>query len=327
MRPELRLIDYFVAVADARNVTRAAERLHISQPSLSAAIRQLEAQLGVALLHRKGRRITLTEAGELLAHRGRELLAQVDALTNEITGRAAATSGRIRLGASPTARHGVLPMLLAACADAAPAVMIYTTEDTSGALLRDVARGALEAAVTFCAASPPPGVVLHPLVTEAAVVHLPGDHPLAIRQEIALEDLARETILIAASQDSAGFTDHILSAFATAGLHPKTRPDPYPDLGRQAVRERLGIVIYARGAFPPQLPGSAFVPLHPPVELPFQLAVRRSTASTPVSVLTRIATSLQDQPQPFSHSGLPEVGRSWEENLGRKSLFGGGELD
>jgi len=70
MAVELRLVRYFVAVAQEGNVTRAAERLHISQPSLSAAVRQLEAQLGVSLLERSGREIALTPAGELLRDRG-----------------------------------------------------------------------------------------------------------------------------------------------------------------------------------------------------------------------------------------------------------------
>ena len=74
MTPDLRLIRYFVTVAEERNVTRAAERLHISQPSLSAAIQQLERQLGVELLVRVGRRIEITPAGDLLRERGRELL-------------------------------------------------------------------------------------------------------------------------------------------------------------------------------------------------------------------------------------------------------------
>lgn len=67
MVPELRLIRYFVAVAQEGNVTRAAERLHIAQPSLSAAIKRLEQQLGVELFARKGRQITITPAGECCA--------------------------------------------------------------------------------------------------------------------------------------------------------------------------------------------------------------------------------------------------------------------
>jgi DNA-binding transcriptional LysR family regulator len=71
---------------------------------------------------------------------------------------------------------------------------------------------------------------------------------------------------------------------------PATRPDPYPDLGLQAVREGLGVVVYVRGAFPPELPGSAFVPLEPPLSFPFHLTCRegaRSPALEPVRAALR----------------------------------------
>src|SRR3954468_21162101 len=133
MTPELRLVRYFVAVAEIGNVTRAAERLHIPQPSLSAAIKQLEGQLGVDLLERRGRRVTVTPAGELLLRRGRELLEHADAVAEErrwhgtpvaggLRWRGAVTRARLRLGLTPTARYGVGPRLLAACAAEVPAV-------------------------------------------------------------------------------------------------------------------------------------------------------------------------------------------------------------
>jgi DNA-binding transcriptional LysR family regulator len=182
MIPELRLVRYFVAVAQERHVTRAAERLHIAQPSLSAALKQLEGQLGVALLDRSAREVTLTPAGELLLRRGRELLDHAEDVAWEVRARGDAPSGRLSLGLSPTARHGIGPRLLAACASAAPAVMLYTREDTTGALLRDVARGRLDLALGFCAPSRAlAGLQVLRLAEASAIVHVPAGHPLAAR--------------------------------------------------------------------------------------------------------------------------------------------------
>src|SRR5829696_4427296 len=269
MTPELRLIRYFVAVGQTGNMTRAAQSLHISQPSLSAAIKQLEAQLGVELLSRRGRRIAITPAGEQLLRSGRELLAAADSLVDEVRQRGSAPQGRLRLGLSPTARYGIGPRLLAASA------------------------GRLDLAVAFCAPDAVPGdVELIPLHQEPAVVHLAADHPLASRATLSAGDLADVIVLIAASRDSVGFSARILHAFSQAGVTPRTRADPYPDLGLQAVREGLGVVIYARSAFPPELRGSAFVPFDPPLKLPFQLAVRAGGVSGSVRAVVDVARAM-----------------------------------
>src|SRR5918995_5230039 len=86
-QPELRLVRYWIAVAEEANITRAAERLHISQPALSAAIKQLEAQLGVALLDRSGRVLGVTAAGELLLEEGRGLLREADRVVEAVRAR------------------------------------------------------------------------------------------------------------------------------------------------------------------------------------------------------------------------------------------------
>ena len=176
---------------------------------MSAAIKQLEQQLGVKLLERTGRGIAVTPAGEVLRGHGRELLEHADFVVDAVTARGRSATGRLRLGVSPTARYGIAPALLAACAVEAAGVMIYTTEDTTGALARDVARGDLDMAITFCA----PGrgqwrrAVL--LREEPAVVHLPAGHGSPrVRGHAARS--RRETILVASSHDSVGFTARIL---------------------------------------------------------------------------------------------------------------------
>src|SRR5205085_2699958 len=142
--------------------------------------------------------------------------------------------------------------------------MVYTQEDTTGALIRGVADGSLDAAITFCAGAPPPSVDLIPLHEERAVVHLPANHRLAGNDTVALAELVDEDLIVAASADSSGYSDRILAAFDAAGLRPSTSADPYPDLGLQAVRERGAVVIYVRSAYPQQLDGSAFLQLEPP---------------------------------------------------------------
>ena len=291
MQPELRLVRYWVAVAEEANITRAAERLHISQPALSAAIKQLEQQLGVALLDRSGRVVEVTEAGRVLLEQGRELLATADRVFDAVRARDAAAVGRLRIGLSPTARYGVGPALLAACADRAPGVMLYPAEDTTGALLRDVRGGRLDLAVLFCATGAE-GVQLRALRDEPAVVHMRDDHPLAGRASVGLEELTEETFLVADSVESGGFTDRVLEMCRVRGFEPRTRPDPYPDLGLQAVREGLGVVIYVRSAFPPEVTGSAFVPVKPIETFPFTLAWKVGVRSSAISAVLAAIPSL-----------------------------------
>jgi DNA-binding transcriptional LysR family regulator len=277
--PELRLVRYWVAVAEEGNITRAAERLHISQPALSAAIKTLEAQLGVALLDRSDRVLRVTPAGELLLAEGRALLREADRVFDAVRSRDRAVVGRLRIGMTPTARYGLGPDLLAACAERASGVMLYPQEDATGALLRDVRSGRLDLAVLFCAAGDVDGVIIESLRSEPAVVHMRSDHVLASRSSVALEELAGETVLVAEGADSGGFTARVLELCRARGFEPVVRPDPYPDLGLQGVREGLGVVVYVRGAFLADVPGSAFVPVEPAVGFPFSLAWRAAPRS------------------------------------------------
>ena len=278
--PELRLVRYWVAVAEEGNITRAAARLHLSQPALEHGDPELESQLGVALLDRSDRVLRVTPAGSLLLEEGRALLREADRVFAAVASLDRSVVGRLRIGLTPTARYGLGPALLAACAERAPGVMLYPAEDATGALLRDVRSGRLDLAVLFCVAGAVDGVVVEPLASEPAVVHVPSDH----RAGLAVVGGAGG----ARGGDAAGRGERGERRVHGAGggdvprapgSSRNVRPDPYPDLGLQAVREGLGVVVYVRGAFPAEVPGSAFVPVSGDVGFPFALAWREGPRS------------------------------------------------
>jgi len=228
--------------------------------------------------------VRLTAAGEQMLERGRELLAQADSVVRDVQAVERSPSGLLRCGLSPAARFDLVPDLLERWSTAAPGVMLHTSEGTTGALLRDVRQGRLDLAVVFCP-SELSELASMTLRDEPVVVHLRHDHPLASRTQVALHELADETLLVAGGKDSPGYTAAVIAACRAAGFEPLTRPDPYPDLGTQAIREGLGIVLYVRTAFGPRLEGSVLVPLEPVVTFPFVLVWREDARSAALSAV------------------------------------------
>jgi DNA-binding transcriptional LysR family regulator len=292
--PDLRQLRYFVAVAEELNFTRAAERLHMAQPPLSAAIRQLEEQLGVALFARTTRQVELTLAGTLLLEKGRELLTHADDVFSAVREVERLPIGKLRVGVTPTARFGLATQLFAACASEAAGVMLYPREDTTGVLLRELRAGRLDLVIAFCAPSDD-ALERERLRDEPAVLHVDASHRLASRSSVALDELRDEMLIVAGGPDSIGYTTTVVELCRGAGFEPRTLPDPYPDLGLQAIRDRLGVVVYARTAFAPDLKGSAFVPIDPPITLPFDLLWRRGIMTGALEAALRVARGLRDR--------------------------------
>ena len=142
---ELRHLTYFVAVAEERSFTRAAERLWVAQPGLSTQIRRLEAELGVQLLERHPRGVEPTAAGELLLERARAALAAAEVARNTGHDLQAGLVGSIRVGLATGAAWGEAPALLQAFARERPDVEVTVFEAYAGALLRDLRDGRLHA--------------------------------------------------------------------------------------------------------------------------------------------------------------------------------------
>lgn len=162
---------YFVAVADARHFTRAAEAVHVSQPSLSQQIRALEKELGAALFSRARGNIALTDAGEALLPLARRILADADTARHEVLELAQLRRGRVRLGATPSLATGLLPDVLRAFHDRHPGIRLIIEEGGSHDLVRHLARGALDLAlIVLPLPSPSPALTTVELFQEDLVV-------------------------------------------------------------------------------------------------------------------------------------------------------------
>ncbi len=143
----LRQLQYVVAVADALSFRRAAERCHVSQPSLSAQLAQVEAALGVTLFERDRRRVLPTEAGKLLIARARRLLLDADDLVEAARRAADPLTGTLRLGIIPTVAPYLLPSVAPALREAFPRLTVAWLEDRTASLVERLEAGRLDAAV------------------------------------------------------------------------------------------------------------------------------------------------------------------------------------
>lgn len=190
---ELRHLRYFVTVADAAGVSRAAQRLRITQPALSRQIRDLERELGVRLFDRLGRRMVLTAEGEDLLSRCRDLLGGVESLTTRAEALRGGESGVLRVGATPQTLESLFAAFLTRYRRRRPGVEVHLTEDGGPVLLRRLERGELHLAVTAPWGSGLAGRLLFP---GRILVVAPAGHRLARRRTVDVADLAGERLLV-----------------------------------------------------------------------------------------------------------------------------------
>ncbi len=200
MDVEIRHLRSFVAVAEERNFTRAAERLHLAQPALSVQIRQLEERMGVRLVERTTRRVALTPAGVALLERARALLDGVASAVQQVQDTAAGRTGRLRVGLGATASLDLAPVALRAFAAAVPSADISVHDvrfdDPSGGV-RD---RTTDVAIVWTPLDET-GLDLEPLSEEPRRVVLARDHRLADARRIAVDDLLGEPFPISDSPD------------------------------------------------------------------------------------------------------------------------------
>ncbi|AVV44018.1 LysR substrate-binding domain-containing protein [Streptomyces sp. ID05-04B] len=191
-------LQYFVAVAETRHFTRAADLVHVAQPSLSQQIKALERELGADLFLRARGNITLTDAGEALLPLARRILADTETARYEVQELVQLRGGRVRLGATPSVCTGLLPDVLRAFHDRYPGVRLMIEEGGSHDLVRLLARGALDLAlVVLPLPSPSPALTTVELLREDLVVVSSPEAPRPGRgRTVRIADLEGERLVV-----------------------------------------------------------------------------------------------------------------------------------
>lgn len=186
---ELRQLEYFVAVAEEANFTRAAERVHISQSGVSAQIRALEHELGAELFDRTARTARLTTAGTAAIGPAREALAAAGAVRSAVDEVSGLVRGGLTMGMIVGCEVTPLFDALAAFHRAYPAIEIALQEDNSDRLLDAVRSSAVDIALVGVAGEPPEGLDSLVVVREGLVALVPDGHPLAGRSRVDVTEL------------------------------------------------------------------------------------------------------------------------------------------
>lgn len=235
---ELRHLEYFLAVAQELHFGRAAQRLRVSQPPLTVAIRQLEQELGVALFERTTRRVSLTPEGEAFRSRAAEVLEDLDAAVAEVAEVSAGTRGRLRIGYVSSASYSVLPNALRAFSARFPAVRLDIQPLTSGEQVDALLEGDLDIGFLRDPGGVP-GVRLSRVSEEELIAVLPSEHPLAQRDEVSPGDLIEEPLVLFPYRRMPGYVSRLMEVFE--GLaHP-------PRVVQQAIHQETVMGLVAAG--------------------------------------------------------------------------------
>lgn len=215
---EIRQLRYFAVLAEELNFTRAAERLHMSQPPLSMQIAQLERELGVKLFVRNNRRVALTEAGKTFLDDVRIVLARVKDATTRVRAVDAGLAGRVEVGLSSSHFLGPAPALIAQYTRAHPQVSILLNEMNPASQLDALRERRIDVSIARSAVDDDE-LCSTPIWPDPLVVALPKDHPLAARRRLRLADLAGKAFVML-RVDTSTFAEHIYELCRRQGTRP-----------------------------------------------------------------------------------------------------------
>jgi DNA-binding transcriptional LysR family regulator len=298
---ELRDLRYFVAVAQHRNFSRAAEQLHVSQPALSEQIRKLEDELGAPLFERTSRGAMLTDAGAALLPQARSVLAQADVAAETVRMVAHGVAGTLTIGLIDSAALGILPPLVRRFTARYPNVKLRLRELGTRRQLEAVEAGDIDVGIVG-------GPVWHDgiagqrIATESLLVALPAEHRLAAQKAVRLADLRDDGFITYPADRGAGLLEETLRLCHDAGFDPKIVQEANEMTTICGiVAAGLGVAIVPSSVSAIATDGVVYHPTDPRAELE-RWAVWRD--QSPLGVVHAFVTSLsldESEPLPLSH--------------------------
>src|SRR6059036_2965196 len=218
---ELRHLRYFVAVAEALNFTKASARLRVAQPALSRQMTDLEDEIGVDLMKRSPRGVTLTAEGKLFLDEVRELLKRADESVEKVRALARGEYGELHVGYAPSPTVEILPPALAASQKAVPRVKVLLHDLSSDELITGLRDASLELAVMVPPAGETTGIQFEVLLSYPLCVAITAAHPFARLKSITLEMLAAEPLVGLRRKDYPEYYHFIDRIFAPIRAKPR----------------------------------------------------------------------------------------------------------
>ncbi|MBI2350382.1 MAG: LysR family transcriptional regulator [Deltaproteobacteria bacterium] len=257
----------FAAVAKHRNVSRAAEQLHISQPAVSKQLKLLEKDYNAKLYKRTDRGIELTETGEIFIRGVKAILKGYERLREKI--RAAPSTARIEtlaVGGTYSPSLYLLPSLLALFQRTHPHVQCTLRSETKFAIERMIVNSEVDIGLIY-AASQNPAIVAEPYRPEPLVAFVSRNHPLARNQELTLQKLDRVPLIVRKAWRASNTIELLLREMEKKGLHPNVALRcESPEAVKTAVRRKMGAGILYKDTIDPEVRRGEFKILKLPVK-------------------------------------------------------------
>jgi DNA-binding transcriptional LysR family regulator len=300
---DLKTMEYYLVVVEEGSITRAAERLHMSQPPLTVRLKTLESELGVELLSRHGRGVEPTAAGRVFADRARRLLADVQGTTDAVRSIGQGISGTLAVVTGGSVAPSLLASLLGALRAEAPDVAISVANGADAAVWDQISHGEADAGLIHLApAQAAPQGRWRALETAVAareplVAVLGEDHPVASHERADVVALTAETLIAPAASSAPGLHEQLLATWRAAGGNPEHVRETDSTLTTLALVEAgLGVAILPAAVIPMVWRGLRALPLlqhHPAVET---VIIWRHDATSPV--LRRFLRIALSTPEP-----------------------------